>query len=53
MIEDIAESDKLDGCPHPRKTLNIFGHKEAQSSILNAINTVSYTHLTLPTRLSG
>ena len=37
MIEDIAESDKLDGCPHPRKTLNIFGHKEAQSSILNAI----------------
>ena len=25
MIEDIAESDKLDGCPHPRRTLNIFG----------------------------
>lgn len=44
MIDETPESDKTDGCPHPRKTLNLFGHKKAQTEILNALKNEKIHH---------
>ena len=44
MIDETPEADKLDGCPHPRKTLNLFGHKKAQTEILNALKNKKIHH---------
>ena len=44
MIDETPESDKTDGCPHPRKTLNLFGHKKAQTEILDALKNEKIHH---------
>ena len=42
MIDEAPESDKSDGCPHPRKTVNLFGHEKGQTEILNALKSKKY-----------
>lgn len=44
MIDEAPESDKSDGCPHPRKTVNLFGHEKAQTEILNALKNKKIHH---------
>jgi DNA polymerase-3 subunit delta' len=35
-IEVFPEADRLEGFPHPRETLDLFGHKSAQSMLTRA-----------------
>jgi DNA polymerase-3 subunit delta' len=35
--DDILESDRLDGAPHPRHTEHLFGHSAAEADFLQAI----------------
>ena len=44
MIDEAPESDKSEGCPHPRKTVNLFGHQKAQTEILNALKSKKIHH---------
>ena len=33
---DLPEADRIEGAPHPRETLRLFGHEAAESTFLNA-----------------
>ena len=33
---ELPEPDRLEGAPHPRETLRVFGHEEAQAEMLRA-----------------
>ncbi len=34
--EDVPESDRAPGCPHPRETYDLLGHKEAEKRFIQA-----------------
>jgi DNA polymerase III subunit delta' len=36
LLEAAPESDRIDETPHPRETLDFFGHREAEQGLLNA-----------------
>ncbi len=38
MTDDIPESDRIPGAPHPRVTAQVFGHDAAEARILDAFN---------------
>jgi DNA polymerase III subunit delta' len=38
MTDDIPESDRIPGAPHPRVTPQVFGHDAAEARILDAFN---------------
>ncbi len=37
-MSEIEEADRLDGAPHPRETKSLYGHEDAQASLLAAWN---------------
>lgn len=50
MLDNLPESDRLDGCPHPRETPILFGHNKAQADFLKTANNKKLHHAWL---LSG
>lgn len=38
MSGDIPEPDRIDGAPHPRQTVRLFGHAHAEATFLEAFN---------------
>ena len=41
---DIPEPDRIEGAPHPRETVNLYGHEAAQAEFLSAFNTGRLHH---------
>jgi len=41
---DIPQPDKLDGAPHPRDTVHLFGQHDAETSFLEALNSDRLHH---------
>ena len=46
-MSEIEEADRLDGAPHPRETTALYGHDEAQASLLAAWNGGRFPHALL------
>ncbi|SMX43170.1 DNA polymerase III subunit delta' [Actibacterium lipolyticum] len=44
MSDDIPEADRVEGAPHPRETLALLGHDNAQAAFLDAFNTGRMHH---------
>ncbi len=42
--DNIPESDRADGCPHPRATYDLIGHQAAESRFLSAKNSGRLHH---------
>ncbi len=42
--DDIPEPDRIEGAPHPRETVNLYGHEAAQAEFLSAFNTGRLHH---------
>lgn len=36
MSDDLPQSDRIDGAPHPRETVNLYGHGTAEQAFLDA-----------------
>ncbi len=43
-LDDGRDSDRLDGLPHPRDTIQLFGHGEAERSLLDAYRSRRLSH---------
>lgn len=43
-IEGLPQADKVDGCPHPRSTYDLIGHKDAEQRYLEAYNSGRLHH---------
>ncbi len=41
---DLPEVDRLDGCPHPRETTELFGHEAAEEAFLAAFRSGRLPH---------
>ncbi len=41
---DIPEPDRIEGAPHPRETVNLYGHEAAQAEFLSAFNSGRLHH---------
>lgn len=50
---DLPEPDRIDGAPHPRETLRLFGHDGAQEAFLQAFNGGRLHHAWLITGAKG
>jgi DNA polymerase-3 subunit delta' len=37
-MTDIAESDRLEGWPHPRESTRLIGHTAAEATLVRAVN---------------
>lgn len=44
MSGDIPEADRVEGAPHPRETLHLFGHSAAEAEFLSAFATGRLHH---------
>lgn len=44
MADEIHEPDRVQGAPHPRETMTLFGQDAAQSAFLDAFNTGRLHH---------
>ena len=42
--DDLPESDRADGAPHPRETLQLFGQQDAEAALLEALNSGRMHH---------
>lgn len=42
--DDLPEPDRLQGAPHPRETVQLFGHAEPQAEFLSAFNSGRLHH---------
>ncbi len=51
--EDLPESDRADDAPHPRATLQLFGHVQAETEVLDAISRDKLHHAWMITGPSG
>jgi DNA polymerase-3 subunit delta' len=50
MSDDaLPEADRLDGAPHPRETLRLFGQDVAEATFLGALNAGRLPHAWLLT----
>ncbi|MBI1171310.1 DNA polymerase III subunit delta' [bacterium] len=43
-MSDLPEPDRLEGAPHPRETLQLFGHQSAEATFLAAFNAARLHH---------
>ena len=50
---DLPEPDRIDGAPHPRETLRLFGHGGAEETFLQAFNGGRLHHAWLITGAKG
>ncbi len=50
VVEELPESDCVEGAPHPRQTMQVFGHQTAEQGLLEAWNAGKMPHALL---LSG
>lgn len=46
-MSEIEEADRLDGAPHPRETKSLYGHDDAEVSLLTAWNVGRFPHALL------
>ena len=46
-MSEVEEADRLTGAPHPRETTTLYGHDEAQASLLAAWNGGRFPHALL------
>jgi DNA polymerase III subunit delta' len=54
MSEDVLpEADRLDGAPHPRETVRLFGQDAAEAAFLDALNSGRLPHAWLLTGPKG
>ena len=51
--EDFPEPDRVEGAPHPRETLSLFGHETAETAFLEAIHSGRMHHAWLITGPKG
>lgn len=42
--DDLPEADRVDGAPHPRETVTLFGHAQAEADFLDAFNSDRLHH---------
>ena len=52
-IADFPEPDRVEGAPHPRETLRLFGQSEAEAAFLEAFNAGRLHHAWLITGPRG
>jgi DNA polymerase-3 subunit delta' len=50
---DLPEPDRIEGAPHPRETLHLHGHAEAEATFLDAFNSGRLHHAWLITGPRG
>ena len=43
-MSDAPEPDRLEGAPHPRQTVHLFGHQAAEDTFLAAHNSARLHH---------
>ena len=53
MTDDLPESDRIDGAPHPRDTALLIGHQDAERAFLNSYNAGKLHHAWLITGPRG
>ncbi len=51
--DDVVELDRFEDAPHPRYTLNLFGHMQAETQFLNAYRSGRMPHAWLLTGAEG
>ena len=52
-LADFPEPDRIDGAPHPRETLHLFGHAQAQTDFLDSYRSGRAHHAWLITGPQG
>jgi DNA polymerase-3 subunit delta' len=50
---DLPEPDRIEGAPHPRETVDVFGHQAAEAAFLEAFNSGRLHHAWLITGPRG
>lgn len=53
LSEGAPESDRREGCPHPRETLRLVGHREAEQALLSAYRSDRMHHAWLISGAEG
>jgi DNA polymerase III subunit delta' len=53
MSDDVPEPDRVEGAPHPRETTQLYGHRDAEQSFLDAFNGGRLHHAWLMTGPQG
>jgi DNA polymerase-3 subunit delta' len=46
-VSDVEEADRLTGAPHPRETTTLYGHDDAEASLLTAWDSGRFPHALL------
>ena len=44
MMDDVPVSDQIDGAPHPRETVRLWGQADAEQEFLDAFNSKRFHH---------
>lgn len=52
-IQDLPEADRLEGFPHPRHTLKLYGHSAAEDAMAEALASGKHHHAWLITGTEG
>jgi DNA polymerase-3 subunit delta' len=52
-VSEIEEGDRLEGAPHPRETRSLYGHADAESTLLTAWNGSRFPHALLIGGIEG